>query len=130
MNLAATPANSLATALNTATGTSAVLNIYSGTQPATADTALSGNSLRVAITMSASAFGTVSTNVVTASGLPLQANATASGTAAFARLVTSGGTVIGDFAVATSGAEITINTVTITSGGPVQVTAFTITITK
>lgn len=58
-----------------------------------------------------------------------QTNATASGTASFARLATAntaGGAGIVDLDVAVSGASVTINTTSISSGGPIVVTSATV----
>jgi hypothetical protein len=73
--------------------------------------------------------GTVSGPVLTFSGMPKSATASASGTAAVARLVESGGaTIADDLTVGTSGTDIVIGPSTsINSGQTVQWTAGTIT---
>lgn len=71
---------------------------------------------------------TVSSRVLTISGVPLSATASASGTAALAELRTSAGTTIASgLTVGTSGTDIIINSTTITSGQTVQLTSGTIT---
>lgn len=69
--------------------------------------------------------GTVS---ITLEGVPLEANATAGGTAAKAELRDSDGNVIvSGLTVGTSGADIIITSTTIVNGQPVRVTSGTIT---
>lgn len=71
---------------------------------------------------------TVSGNVLTISGLPKSATASATGTAALAELRRSDDTVIvSGLTVGTSATDIIISSTTITSGQTVQVTAGTIT---
>ena len=71
---------------------------------------------------------TVSGDVLTLSGVPLSATASATGTAALAELRNNAGTVIvGGLTVGTSGTNVIISNVSITSGQTVQVTAGTIT---
>lgn len=113
-----------ASALNTAIGTSALLRIYTGTIPATPDTAASGT-LLVTLTCNATAFGTASSGTITANAIP-QVDATATGTAGYARLLTSAATTIMDLTVGTSGADVNINTLSLTTGGPVVVSSMSI----
>lgn len=71
---------------------------------------------------------TISGRVLTLSGTPLTANASASCTAAKAELRDSAGTVVvSGFTVGTSGSDINLITTSITSGQPVQVTSGSIT---
>lgn len=104
------------------------LRIYSGTRPATPDTALSGNTLLAELTFNATAFGAAADGVATANPIAADAAADATGTATFARCVESDGvTVVLDCEVGTSGANINLNTVAIVAGATVSVTAFTYT---
>lgn len=104
------------------------LRIYSGTQPANADTALSGNTLLAELTMNATAFGASASGVATANAITQDSAADATGTAAFFRLLESDGTtVVMDGSVGTTGADLNINSVAIQSGAAVSVTAFTVT---
>ena len=71
---------------------------------------------------------TVSGDVLTISGVPLSATASATGTAALAELRNNAGTVIvGGLSVGTSGTNVIISSTAITSGQTVQVTSGTIT---
>ena len=72
--------------------------------------------------------GTVGSGVLTLSGVPLQATATATGTAALAEFRNNAGTtVVSGLTVGTSGTNIIINSTSISSGQAVQVTSGTIT---
>lgn len=104
------------------------LNIYSGTRPTDADTALSGNTLLAQLTMGSTAFPASSAGVLTANAITSDSAADATGTATFARLFQSNGTTaIADFSLATSGSEITINTTSIVLNAVVSCSSFTIT---
>lgn len=71
---------------------------------------------------------TVNNGVLTLAGLPLTANASATGTAARAELRDSAGTVVcTGLTVGTSGTDIIINATAVSNGQTVQVTAGTIT---
>jgi hypothetical protein len=119
-------ANALATLLNTG-----YIRIYSGTQPVTVDTALSGNVLLCELRFNATAFGAAAAGVLTANTIAA-ANPVASGTATFYRALSSDGTTaIYDDSVATSGSGIIFATDTaIAVGTAVNITALTITLQK
>ena len=105
------------------------LRLYSGTRPATPDTALSGNTLLAELTYNATAFGAAVNGVATANAITQDSAADASGTATFARSVESDGTtVVLDQEVGTSGANVNLNTVAIGAGAPVSITAMTLTL--
>lgn len=123
-----------------------VLDIYSGNQPADADTTESGTKL-VSITNASGAFsaGAVTNGLVldafsagTISKEPTQTwsgNGLATGTAGWARLYdnnyTTGTSTTArrlDFRVAVSGAELNLTTTSITSGLPVSITIFKLTL--
>ena len=59
--------------------------------------------------------------------LPANVNASATGTATWWRVTTSGGTFVIDGDVGTSGSDLNLITTSITSGQPVSITAWTIT---
>ncbi|CAJ4815035.1 Uncharacterised protein [Burkholderia pseudomallei] len=117
--------NAMLDAITTQAGASALLNIYSGTRPATGG-ALSGNTLLAQLTCNATFAPASSGGVLTLNSIA-NATAAATGTAVWARLTTSGGTFIADFGVGTSGTEIIIGTTSITSGATVSVSSATIT---
>lgn len=70
---------------------SAKIHIYNGTQPATAATAISGNTLGVILTMNATAFGSPASGVLTANAIT-NGTATTGITPTWARITTSVGT--------------------------------------
>lgn len=109
------------------------LRIYSGTRPATADTALSGNTLLAELTMGATAFPAASGGVLTANTVTSDPLADNTGTASFARLVESDGTTpVDDFGVTTSapanGTEVQLNTLAIVQNAVVSCPSFTVTL--
>lgn len=111
-------------------GTAAVIQIYSGTQPATADTALSGNTLLATLTASATMWGASSNGVLTLAAVTDDSSADATGTASFARVSTQlAGAVVFDCDVTATGGggTIELNTVSITAGGVVSITSGTMT---
>jgi hypothetical protein len=105
--------------------------IYSGTQPATADTALSGNTLLAELRYSATSAPAASAGVLTFSTLTSDTSADATGTAAFFRSLKSDGTsVVMDGSVGTSSADAIINSTAIQAGTQVDVTSHTLTVSK
>lgn len=68
---------------------SGFLRIYSGARPATADTALSGNTLLSTLSFGATAFPASSSGVANANAITADTNAAATGRPTFARLVES-----------------------------------------
>jgi hypothetical protein len=107
------------------------VKVYSGTQPADANTALSGNTLLVTFTLDSTAFGDASSGVATAASTPITGTAVATGTASFFRAASGGtggtGTVL-DGSVGTSSADLILNTTSITSGLDVTLSSFTVTV--
>lgn len=104
------------------------IKIYTGTQPADANTALSGNTLLATLTFTDPCAGAASGGVLTFSTITQDASADATGTATFARIQDSDGNVVFDCDVNTSAATLIINTTSIVTGGPVSITSFTLTI--
>jgi hypothetical protein len=115
---------------------SGVLNIYSGTQPADGDAALSGNTLLASLTMNATAFsvssGTASTDqTLTANAINSDTSADATGTATFFRLFKSDGTTkITDGSAGTSGTDLVLNSASLVSGTTVAVSSMVLTLPK
>lgn len=119
-------ADYLATQLN-----NGYLRIYSGTQPATADTALSGNTLLAELRFNATAAPAASAGVLTFNAITQDSSADASGTATFFRALKSDGTtVMFDGTVGTSAANLIVPTTTVTATQPFSVTSFTYTVAK
>ena len=114
-------------------GTAAVINIYSGSVPADADTALGAQVLLAQLTCNATAFSGYSDanpgGRATFNSITSDSSADATGTAAFFRILTqSGGTVVAQGTVGTSSADLILNTTSITSGSTVSITSATITL--
>jgi hypothetical protein len=117
-------------AIATKLGASALLNIYSGTQPASPDTAVGAQVLLATLTCNATFAPAASGGVVT-----LNAIANGTGTAGAAggtvatwyRLTTSGGTAHIDGTVGISGADLNLNNTNIAQNQTVSVTSSTYT---
>jgi hypothetical protein len=108
-------------------GTAAVIEIYSGAQPADADAAVGGTKLAT-LTMSATAFGAVTDNnpgaIMTAAPITPDASADATATAAWFRMLTQvGGTNILDGSVAVAGADMNFSTVAFTAGSQIEISS-------
>lgn len=107
------------------------LRIYDGTQPSTADTAITTQTLLAELTFNSTAFGAASGGVATANSITADSSANATGTASWFRAVKSDGTTpVFDGSVGTSSADLVLNSVAISSGAQVSVTAFTYTENK
>lgn len=106
-------------------GTGCLIDIYAGTQPANANTAITTQTKLVSLPI-AGAFGTDSNGSITI-GAVTSALATATGTASFFRIFKSNGTtVIMDGSVGTSDADMVLNTVSIVTGQTVAISSGTI----
>lgn len=122
-----TEANALAALLN-----GGYIDIYDGVQPATADTALSGNNLLVTLNLSLTAFGSSSGGVITANTISPGVCAL-TGTATFFRAYKSDHTTAvmdGTVGVVIGQANLILSTTALTSGTTVNVTSFTHTVAK
>lgn len=107
------------------------LRIYSGTQPATADTAVTTQTLLAELRWNATAFGAASSGVATANAITSDISADNTGTATWFRALKSDGTtVVFDGSVGTSGADLNLNSTSISAGAAVSVTSFTYTENK
>jgi len=120
------------------------LRIYSGTQPATADTALSGNTLLAELRFNATTAGVASGGVITFNGTTTASaasssnpigpnNAAASGTATFFRCLQSDGTTVvfdGTVDVSANTPNLALNSTALSSGAAVQINSFSHTVQK
>lgn len=107
---------------------SSQVQVYSGTQPSTPETALSGNTLLATIVLPASSAFSSSNGVMTAGAI---SNVTigATATATFFRWTKSDGTtVIADGSVGTSGADMNLNSTSLVSGAVLATSSFTFTV--
>ena len=106
------------------------IKIYDGTQPATGDTALSGNTLLATLTFGNPAFTSTVAGVATANAIT-SGTAVATSTATFCRLFKSDNTTaVFDGSCGTSAANLVLNTTSIVSGATVSCSSFTFTIAK
>ena len=111
--------------LITYAGSGAIIHIYEGTQPSNANTAISGQTLLVSLTVTGS-FGTDSDGTITLSSVA-NGTAVATGTAQFFRITKSdNSTVIMDGSVGTSGCDMNLNNTSIASTQVVSITSGTI----
>jgi hypothetical protein len=121
--------NSQQAAISTAAGASAVLTLYSGSQPASPDTAITSQ-VALSTHTCAATFGTAASGVLTVGAIGNgtgTAGAAGGTTATWYRLTTSGGTALVDGTVAISGADLNINNTSIATGQTVQITSWTLT---
>ena len=120
--IAAATVNAQALALATLCN-AGTIKVYDGVQPATSDTALSGNTLGVTLTFGATAFPAASSGLLTANAIT-SGVAVAGITPTWARLFKSDGTTaVMDVSAGASGANMTIGQ--FSSGTTVSVTSFT-----
>ena len=111
--------------LITYAGSGCLINIYQGTQPANANTAISGQTLLVSLPISGS-FGTDANGTITLSTVT-SASAVATGTASFFRIFKSNGTtVVMDGSVGISNADMILNTTAIANTQTVTINSGTI----
>lgn len=108
---------------------SGFLRIYDGTQPATADTAVSTQVLLAELTFSATAAPATSNGLITFNALTADSSANATGTPTWFRAVQSNGTtVVMDGTAGASGCNLNLSGLTggqIIIGGTVAVSSFT-----
>lgn len=104
------------------------IKVYSGTPPATADTALSGNTLLATMTFGSPAFSAASAGVKTANAITQDSDAPATGTAAFFRAVTSGAATVaqGTCGATGSGEAMILPTTTINQHDQVPCSSFVV----
>lgn len=104
------------------------LRIYSGVQPATANTGLSGNVLLATLRFGSPAFGVAAGGVASANAITPDASMAASGLAAFARLLKSdGSSVILDLTVGTTLSDINFDSVNFQQGAQCSLGALVLT---
>jgi hypothetical protein len=116
-------------AITTKLGASAVLNIYSGTQPTNPDTAIGAQVLLASLTCNATFAAAAASGVLTLNSIANgtgTAGAGAGTVATWYRLTTSGAVAHVDGTVGISGADLNINNTNIATGQTVSVTGFTL----
>src|SRR5881394_187627 len=124
ITLSATAASTAADAL------CALLNgghvrIYTAPRPATADTAITTQTLLASPTFGSPAFASAVAGVATAHAVTDDTDAAASGTADWFRAVTSGAASVCDGSVGTADADCVLSSVAIVQHGTISVTSVT-----
>jgi hypothetical protein len=131
LKLSTAAADAMLSALGTALNGGRV-RIYSGTEPATADTALGAQVLLAELTFGSPAFnGTITTSgtdrVMTANAITQDSAADADGTASFFRCTnTAGSTTYYQGTVGTSGQQLNLTATNIVTGGVVSISSLTV----
>lgn len=110
---------------------SGTIRLYDGTQPATADTTISGQNLLAEMTFGAPAFGASVSGILTAEAITLDTAAAKDGDATWFRVSqVSTDNPLWDGSVGVSGCDMNLNSITVTSGLPVTISSFIHTIPK
>ncbi|ACI06407.1 hypothetical protein GUMBALL_33 [Mycobacterium phage Gumball] len=111
-----------------ALGSSPKIKIYSGTPPANAGAALSGNTLLATLTCASTPIASQSDTGTAARATwatIASAVAAATGTATFFRTTTSSDTVIDQGTIDTTGADLNMSTTSLTAGSTIAVSSRT-----
>ena len=105
------------------------IKIYTGTQPTTAEDAITTQTLLGTLTFS-DPCGTSASGTLTMSAITQDSAADATGTATWARIADSTGATVCDVNVTATGGGGTLqfNTTSFVIGGPILISAFTITV--
>lgn len=127
VTLSAAAANAAADAICTLLDGGTV-NIYSGVQPATADTAITTQTLLAEMTFANPAFGSAVAGVSTAHAMTAEADAPASGTATWFRALTSGSAPVFDGSVGSSDADCILSTTSIVMHSTITITSCVLTV--
>lgn len=101
-----------------------IINIYSGTRPATGGPS---GTLLAQLTCSNPSSASNTGGVLTLDTIASDTNANATGTASWFRVTDSTGAFVLDGDVGTSGSDLNLNDTAITTGDTVSITSFTIT---
>lgn len=102
------------------------IEIRTGAAPTNPSDADSGT-LLATLTFANPAFGAGSSGVATAGTITPDSNTPATGTAAHFRMKASGGSVVAQGSVSTSGADMNFNTTSFVAGGTCSITSGTLT---
>ena len=116
-------------AIQTAMGTSAIIEIWSGSMPANCAAGTTGTKL-VEYALASSYFGSASAGAKTLSSLPITGTGLANGTAGYFRMFASDDATChmqGTITVTGGGGDMTLDNTAINSGQSVNLTGFTLT---
>ena len=107
---------------------SGYIKIYAGSQPADANTAISGQTLLATLRFGSTAFGAAVAGVATANAITQDSDAAATGTAAFFRVLKSdNSTVVFDGSVGVGTFDLAMATVALVQHAIVTISSFTFT---
>lgn len=110
---------------------SGYLRVYDGSIPATANTAVTSQTLLAELRYGSPAFGAASAGVASANAITQDAGANASGTATWFRALKSDGTTsVFDGTAGASGTDLVLSDAAIVVGTVVRVTSHTYTLPK
>jgi hypothetical protein len=130
LQLSVTVRNAELDAIETAIGTSAILKIRTGAQPANCATADSGTVLAT-INLASDWMSAAASGAKSMSGLPVtDSSADNSGTAGHFRVYASDGTTChkqGSVTITAGGGDMTVDDTTFVAGQPFQIVTFTLT---
>jgi hypothetical protein len=129
IQLSTTLRNNMLDQIESTTGTTAKVRIYSGSVPATCATAASGT-LLVEFVLASDWASNAASGAKAFSSTPLTTTAAASGTAGYFRLVDNAGTTAhmqGTITASGGGGDMTLDNVSIASSQTVSITAWSIT---
>ena len=120
--------NARANTITVQIGSGATLCLYSGTRPATPDTALGGAVLLAQLTMSTPAAPTALLGVLLFSGIAQSNAAVASGLCTWFSIQTSANARVfdGDVSVAGGTGDLVLNSTAVIQGGPVLINSYQI----
>ncbi len=127
LQLSTSVRNAMLDAIETTVGTSAILELRTGSVPATCATADSGT-LLISYSLASDWAAAASSGSKALSNTPISGSASATGTAGHFRLKDSGGTTChaqGTITATGNGGDMTVDNTSITSGQTVNVTSLT-----
>lgn len=107
-----------------------VVKIYTGTQPASPETAVTDQTLLAVLGLGSPAFGATVNGVATAEAITEEDAALATGTAAWFRAEDSEGNPVLDGSVGTSDADMVLPTTSIVEYAEVHIDSWTLTLPK
>ena len=129
LKLAVATKNAMLDAITARIGANGLVNIYSGVQPASPDTAVGAQVLLATLAASAAFAPAAAGGILTANAIANGVGTAGAGTgttATWFRITTSGGVAVVDGSVAAAGADMNINNTSIATGQTVSVSSATI----
>lgn len=130
IQLSAEVRNARLDTIESTTGASAILRVYSGSVPASTSTAITSQTLLAEITLPSDWMAAASGGTKALAGTWSDASVNATGTAAFFRIWNSGGTtahVQGTVTASGGGGDMIVDSTSFVSGTTFTITSFTLT---